>query len=405
MSEPKLFNCPTCGASLPVPDAASVKCEYCGSNVVVPIELRTKEGLKSTNQRVQSVVIQNGEASKARSPILTTIFILLCIGLIVPVILLSSGVFTLTSRFSLLSGSNEEGGMVEVTSIVELMPVEPAGPQSKTLLQFGGEGSGAGQFDDPREIALDLDGNIYVANYGDGRVQKFDTEGKFLYLINVEPDQNDNIYIPAMATDYAGKLYVVRSGDILIYDTADGSPTGSIPGVFPTTHYDALAISPANELYAIHSTASGQDLIKMDANGQTLWRQEDFIEQIDKDARIAFLKLAVDGLGNSYIISMNGESVYKFSPEGTYIDRFGSKGDKAGQFQSMQNISVDGQGMVYIIDTKGIHIFDQNGSFIKTVPGDPTVGVLRDAAIDDEGNIIVVTIKGQVVKYTSPLNE
>ncbi|MFC1879709.1 hypothetical protein ACFLZW_07310, partial [Chloroflexota bacterium] len=177
---------------------------------------------------------------------------------------------------------------------------------AEVLLQFGGEGSGAGQFDDPREIAMDMDGNIYIADHKGGRVQKFDPDGKFVFLINVEADQNDNIYIQALATDYAGKLYVVRGGDILIYSTEDGSPAGSIPGIFPSTNYDALAISPANELYALHGTASGEDLIKLDTSGQTLWRQQDFIEQIDKEATITILKLAVDGLGNSYAVNMTG---------------------------------------------------------------------------------------------------
>ena len=399
MPEAKVFHCPTCGASLPIPDSAAVKCDYCGSNVVVPAELR-KKGSESA---AAPIIIQTGAGSSTLRPIITIFVILILIGVLVPIILFAVGAFSLTELFSSQTIA-EQGPVFEIVATSNLLPVAPSN-QAEILLQFGGEGSGAGQFDDPREIALDLDGNIYVSDYDGGRVQKFSPDGKFIYLINVEPDQNDNVYIKALTSDYAGGLYVVRGGDILIYAKEDGSPDGNIPGVFPTTNFAALAISPANELYAIHDTASGQDLIKLDANGQTLWRQVGFIENVDKEASSSLMKIAVDGLGNTYTIAMNGEMVYKFSPAGAYIDRFGGKGVNEGQFQSPQNISVDGQGRVYVIDTNAIHIFDPNGVFIATLPWDPDLGVMRDAAVDSAGNIIVITLKGQVVKYVSPLDQ
>jgi DNA-binding beta-propeller fold protein YncE len=52
------------------------------------------------------------------------------------------------------------------------------------LTKWGGPGSGDGQFTDPRDLAVDAEGNVYVAERGAGvtglRVQKFDSEGNFL---------------------------------------------------------------------------------------------------------------------------------------------------------------------------------------------------------------------------------
>jgi hypothetical protein len=50
--------------------------------------------------------------------------------------------------------------------------------------------------------------------------------------------------------------------------------------------------------------------------------------------------LAVDGLGNIYALS--DAVVYKFSPDGKYINPFGSIGDQPGQFSSPGSIAVDG---------------------------------------------------------------
>ena len=41
------------------------------------------------------------------------------------------------------------------------------------VLQFGSNGSANGQFSNPRGIAISPNGNIYVADYNNGRVQIF----------------------------------------------------------------------------------------------------------------------------------------------------------------------------------------------------------------------------------------
>lgn len=46
--------------------------------------------------------------------------------------------------------------------------------------QKGTDGIGAGQFDDPRAIAVDSEGNVYVAEGPNHRIQKFSSEGEFL---------------------------------------------------------------------------------------------------------------------------------------------------------------------------------------------------------------------------------
>jgi outer membrane protein assembly factor BamB len=394
-STPQLFHCPTCGASLPVPDAASVKCEYCGSNVLVPPEYHAKD---DSQYDWSAAELQRGTQRSAIGTIITIVVALVIIGAVVTVILVATGIFaTMGFVSSAISSTTLPGIEVLLTST-------PVSRASKGL-EFGGEGSGPGQFNDPRYIAVDLDGNIYVADYDSGRVQKFDPSGKFIYLINVEPDRNDNILIRGMATDYAGKLYIVRGGDILIYNAADGSHTGTIPGDSPATYYDALAISPANELYALHDTASGQDLIKLDQSGQVLWRQVDIVQQVDKKARASTLKLAVDGLGNTFILNQLENQVYRFGPDGTYNDRFGSKGENPGQFRIPTNIAVDGKGRVYITDANKIHVFDENGTFLETLLEGSPAGVFRAIVFDVQGNMYAVTTNNLVIKYMLNMDE
>jgi DNA-binding beta-propeller fold protein YncE len=53
-------------------------------------------------------------------------------------------------------------------------------PDGRYLGQFGGFGSGAGQFNLPWGIGLDKDGNVYVADWRNDRIQRFTPDGGWL---------------------------------------------------------------------------------------------------------------------------------------------------------------------------------------------------------------------------------
>jgi DNA-binding beta-propeller fold protein YncE len=55
----------------------------------------------------------------------------------------------------------------------------------KWLMSFGTPGSGPGQLNTPHSIAADAEGNIYVADRGNGRIQVFDGNGKFERQIKI----------------------------------------------------------------------------------------------------------------------------------------------------------------------------------------------------------------------------
>ena len=65
--------------------------------------------------------------------------------------------------------------------------VAKVAPDGTWLGSFGTPGNGPGQFNTPHSIATDAENHVYVADRGNGRIQVFDTEGKFLrqIVINV----------------------------------------------------------------------------------------------------------------------------------------------------------------------------------------------------------------------------
>ena len=243
-------------------------------------------------------------------------------------------------------------------------------PDYSIALQFGAQGSGPGQFDDARFLAVDPGGNIFTAEYQDGRLQKFDAAGQFLQLTNVPPDKSDYITISDLASDYGGHLLAARRGDILIYNAADGTLIGTIPGKFAETRYEAVAVDPANMLYALHSSAGELDLIKLDPSGQVIWRKPQVNKGLVQNTQISSVhRLAVDGLGNSFLLDDAQNQVYQFDAQGNFVDRFGSKGKGPGLLEHPEDLAVDGQGRVYILDQDGIEIFDRRRRPSQAHPG------------------------------------
>jgi len=416
-STPQLFHCPTCGASLPVPDAPSVRCEYCGSNVLVPAAYRAekKPELGSISPQVMVHVSSASSeipVSSGRGP-LAGIIIFIVVASIVCVtiagILSAAGVLTTGMLFgNVIEEASTQVAVSMPTSVVkgptETPSPTPVPPLSVELI-FGGEGSGAGKFDDPRYIAIDPDGNIFVADYQDGRIQKFDPSGKFLQLIAVQPDRNEYTLVRDMAADYRSKLLVARGGDVLIYAASDGTPAGSIPGQFPDLSHDKLVIDLANNLYTMNPTSGADAMVKYDPQGNVLWSNGDLLAGIiqrNKPHNIDVIN--VDGMGNIFLLNNIGHEIYKFDTDGKFVDRFGSEGKEPQQFDSPGPMNVDSLGRVFVLDHgEGgyiLKVFDNNGSYLKSIPWPDEITYPRMFIFDLSGKLYTVTNTSQVARMS-----
>jgi streptogramin lyase len=153
-------------------------------------------------------------------------------------------------------------------------------------------------------------------------------------------------------------------------------------------------------MYALHITAGETDLLRLDPQGQVVWRKQQITDGLVKKTDISRVeRLAVDGLGNIFLLDTYNSQVYRFDADGEYVDRFGSKGREAGQIEHPMDLAIDGQGRVFIIDSGSIDIFDSSGLFIESIPWDYSVGSPFDLKFDLEQKLFVITNLGQALKY------
>jgi sugar lactone lactonase YvrE len=112
----------------------------------------------------------------------------------------------------------------------------------KFIKQWGGHGSGPGQFEMPHAMAFDSKGRLFVADRGNNRIQIFDQDGKFLdewkqfsRPSGVYIDKRDNIYVAdSESTDRDG--YGHNPGwkrGIRVGSAKDGSVVAFIPDPSP----------------------------------------------------------------------------------------------------------------------------------------------------------------------------
>jgi ribosomal protein L7/L12/DNA-binding beta-propeller fold protein YncE len=257
---------------------------------------------------------------------------------------------------------------------------------ARLTLAFGEQGSGAGTFDDPRTIAVDLAGNVFVGEYSDGRVQKFDSNGAYQMLWNIGPEQ----YLQAMAAAPSGEVHLVYRGDIWQYDGATGQPLGALPNP-EDRWFETVAVGADGSLV---TAINSEDILRYDPYGNLVFsmQQSGLNQTGDPEGAES---LALDGLGNIYLLT-DEDAVIRYAPDGRLLGRFGSDGDEPGQFTAPSAIAVDGQGRIYVSDMKGIQVFANDGRYLDKIEVE---GYAFGLAFDQQGNLWAATNLPKVLKY------
>ncbi len=202
-----------------------------------------------------------------------------------------------------------------------------------------GRGSEPGQFAKPHGIAVDERGNIYVADSGNGRVQKFSSNGAFI-----------------------GNL----------------GKTG--PAAGETREPTGIAIDPNGDIYVTDSLKNS--LIKYDADGKFLrqWTASEIGLVSPGDISFAEDK-------KLYIIDRGKSSVIKLDPEN-------------GTTSEWPNIALtgiaSGAGIIFAanIHTDRVEVFDPNGNVVGGWPvpqWNKYIWHLPDVAVDNKSRLVYVT--------------
>ena len=100
--------------------------------------------------------------------------------------------------------------------------VQKFNSKGEYLLKFGSEGSGNGQLQNPRDIALDSKGNVWVADTENHRIEKFNANGEYLSQFGSHGSGNGQLTWPE-------GIAIDPKGDIWVSDTSTAASRSSVP--------------------------------------------------------------------------------------------------------------------------------------------------------------------------------
>jgi sugar lactone lactonase YvrE len=218
---------------------------------------------------------------------------------------------------------------------------------------FGGKGSGNGLFNAPLGITSDGQGNVYVADSGNRRVQIFSPRGQFksLFTVTSQPGEKPADPVDLALDEGRKRIYVVDNDNhrILVYSLTD---------------------------YKLLESWSSE--------GEGMQRlRHPFFTALAKDTSL----LVVDVLNTR---------VQVWTPQGEAVSSIGTYGVDLGQLYRPKGVCVDKDNSIYVSDSYvgAIQTFNRYGHF-KTVVGDETGKVMIwktpvGITIDDKQRLYVV---------------
>jgi surface protein len=307
--------------------------------------------------------------------------------------------------------------------------ITPAGVVSTLAGSTRGYEDGSGpnaKFSEPRGITVDIQGTIYVADYGNDKIRKITSTGvvttlagsirgfadgtgttaQFNFPYGITVDSNGIIYVADMDNDRIRR--VTPTG---VVTTIAGSSRGYVDGTGINAKFSqprGITIDSSGNIYI--SDTTNQRIRKMSPSGTVTTVAGGggvgFADGIGTSTRFSLPRgLAVDKAGNLYVSDTQNNRIRKITPTGTVTTLAGSNKTaidgtaENAQFNSPTGIARDTSGNIYVADTFNHRIRKITPNGLVTTLAGSTVGYADGTGNNAQFNIpwgIVVDAIGNV---------
>jgi len=271
----------------------------------------------------------------------------------------------------------------------------------------------------PSDLATDAQGNLYVLDAGNDRIQVFDPEGHFIRMWGASGSGEGGFNFSRGDGNLIGALSLDPQGNIYVADNANQRIQKFDPQAKFLMEWGGKGTSNGQFLSPVGITLDGQ------GNIYVIDDSRDEVQKFDKtgkfllkwgshgsgDGQFNFTgQLEVSPEGNIYVADFANHRIQKFDSQGTFLAKWGAPGKAPGQFNDPGGIAIDAQGRVYVTEYAAhppenyrVQIFDSDGNFLSTWghPGNNDGEFLHPLAIavDKQGNIYVSDETNRIQKF------
>lgn len=236
--------------------------------------------------------------------------------------------------------------------------------------QWGGPGTGPGQFTAPLGIASNGEGLVYVADASADRVQVFTADGAHITAFGA-PGAGPGELSGAghVAVDEpTGSVYVADTANARVQRfTQRGVPVAVLgmrglgDGQFQSP--SGVAVDSLGNVFVADSQTNRVQRFTADGAFDVAW------STTAPNELGSAQDVAVDVFGDVYVVDSARNRVEKFTRDGARIDGWGGAGSRAGQFDRPSGVATDGEGNVYVADTGNdrIQMFTFEGAHLESI--------------------------------------
>ena len=204
-------------------------------------------------------------------------------------------------------------------------------PKGKLLRQWGKTGKGDGEFNQPGHIALSKDGKVYVSDQLNRRIQVFDTEGKFLFKWGQQGAKPGEFGASAHPLQFIGG-----------------------PTFLALDRHGNLYVTEAKECRVQKFSADGTPLLLWGKAGNGPGEfGGPFSGYKGREPVVGFhgpMGICVDKQDRVWVVAMSGR-IQQFSDKGNFIRGFGGEGTRPGECYAPHGMCIDRHGRLYIADS------------------------------------------------------
>lgn len=283
--------------------------------------------------------------------------------------------------YAVVTATNANGSTSAVSNTSAL--VEAVSYWKKSS-EFGSTGEGNSQFKNPWGIAVGEAEDVFVADSGNSRIEKFSNTGGFIKTYGKKGTKTSEFNTPeGIATFNAAEerknLYIADSennrvgiaGQKLESDT--NFAVGKSPGwvTAARTEYGTYK----EKLYVVNHTKDEIERYPMEFGSPfTGIEYEKFGKEGTGNGQFkAPAGITVTEGGSIYVVDEGNNRVEEFNSLDEYIGQFGSKGSGNGQFSSPKGIALSSNAFstdIYVADSGNNRIeeFNENGEYIAQFP-------------------------------------